>query len=203
LGFNVKKYHFPNYESPSSSLVKMYLNGEICQNPTDINPYVASQFYAVDRVVSYMKEWRDFYLGGGIVILDRYVESNSIHQGAKFEDNAEKDAFLEWLHHLEYDINRLPKPDIVFFMDMPPEVSQAIMEIRGNKITNGKLDIHEKNSEFMRKSYENAKYVAHKFNWEIIKCTSTFYDWYADPISVVRTREEIANEILKKTLTVI
>lgn len=203
LGYNTRKYRFPNYDSPSAALVKMYLNGELGTAATDISPYVASQFYAVDRIASYIKEWKDFYLGGEVVILDRYVESNSIHQGAKFTNNAEKDAFLEWLHHLEYDINGLPRPDIVFFMDMPPEVAQAIMASRGNKVTNGKLDVHEKDFQFMKKSYENAKYVSRKFNWETIHCTNKPFVPGMDPMSVVRTREDIADEMLRKALSIL
>ena len=44
-----KKVSFPNYDSPSSALVKMYLSGEFGKNAKDISPYIASTFYAADR----------------------------------------------------------------------------------------------------------------------------------------------------------
>ncbi len=205
MGYDVRKYHFPNYESPSAALVKMYLSGALGDNASQINPYVASQFYAVDRVASYITEWKDFYLNGGIVVLDRYVESNAIHQGAKFTDIAEKNKFLNWVHNLEYNLNKLPKPDIVFFMDMPPIVAQAIMSKRGNKIDNGKLDIHEKDKNFMQESYKNAKYVANKFGWHTISCIQKGKVFLPDtnPLDIVKTKETLAQEILQKALEVV
>ena len=40
---------FPQYQEPSSALLKMYLNGEFGAWPDDVNAYAASTFYAVDR----------------------------------------------------------------------------------------------------------------------------------------------------------
>ena len=44
-GIDYKVVSFPNYESPSSSLVKMYLSGEFGKNAKEISPYIASTFY--------------------------------------------------------------------------------------------------------------------------------------------------------------
>ena len=55
--YKVKKITFPDYESDSSALVKMYLNGDFGKNPEDVNPYAASTFYAVDRFASYKTKW--------------------------------------------------------------------------------------------------------------------------------------------------
>ena len=52
----VRKISFPDYESPSSALVKMYLNGEFSENPEGVNAYAASSFYAVDRYASFQKK---------------------------------------------------------------------------------------------------------------------------------------------------
>ena len=75
-GFSVREITFPNYESDSSALVKMYLAGQFGQHPDDVNAYAASSFYAVDRYASYKKDWGSFYENGGIVIADRYTTSN-------------------------------------------------------------------------------------------------------------------------------
>ena len=66
-----KTVSFPNYESPSSSLVKMYLSGEFGDDPKDVNSYVASTFYAVDRFATYKKDLEKFYNDGGISL--RYL----------------------------------------------------------------------------------------------------------------------------------
>ena len=82
-GFSVREITFPNYESDSSALVKMYLAGQFGQHPDDVNAYAASSFYAVDRYASYKKDWGSFYENGGIIIADRYTTSNAVHQCSK------------------------------------------------------------------------------------------------------------------------
>ena len=52
LGYKCKKISFPNYKSKSSVPVRMYLNGELSNNADDINAYMASTFYAVDRAIT-------------------------------------------------------------------------------------------------------------------------------------------------------
>ena len=82
-GCKVMEITFPDYESDSSALVKMYLSGRFGEKPDDVNPYAASSFYAVDRYASYKTKWGSFYEAGGIVIADRYTTSNAVHQCSK------------------------------------------------------------------------------------------------------------------------
>ncbi len=79
-GFEVRKVSYPNYNSESSALVKMYLRGDFGKKADDVDAYIASTFYAADRYASYKTEWEDFYLKGGIVLADRYTSSNMVHQ---------------------------------------------------------------------------------------------------------------------------
>ena len=46
-GKSVMHISFPDYASPASSLVKMYLNGDFGSKPTDVNPHAASLLYAL------------------------------------------------------------------------------------------------------------------------------------------------------------
>lgn len=87
---------FPDYDSPSSSLVKMYLKGDFGRDPSDVNPYAASLFYAVDRFASYRIKWKSFYEKGGIIIADRYTTGNMVHQMTKYEDAEKREEFLSW-----------------------------------------------------------------------------------------------------------
>ena len=73
-GENVMKVSFPDYESDSSALVKMYLNGEFGTDPNDVNPYAASSFYAVDRFASYIRDWKPFYPDGGRLLRESVGE---------------------------------------------------------------------------------------------------------------------------------
>ena len=100
MGHKVKSISFPDYSNDSSTLVKMYLNGEFSSNPDDINAYAASSFYAVDRYASYIKFWKEEYECGYIILAARYVSSNAIHQMSKLCEN-EWDSYLEWLYDYE------------------------------------------------------------------------------------------------------
>ena len=42
----VKLLSFPDYDNPSSTLVKMYLDGEFGRKPSDVNAYAATMFFA-------------------------------------------------------------------------------------------------------------------------------------------------------------
>ncbi|MFL0195639.1 dTMP kinase [Clostridium sp. WILCCON 0269] len=169
--YNVKKVEYPNYNSQSSALVKMYLNGEFGKNPEDVNAYVASTFYGVDRFASYKIQWKEFYEHGGIVLADRYTTSNMIHQASKINNIEEKDKFLDWLWDFEFNIFKLPIPDCVIFLDVPPEYSKNLMLERNNKFTgNMEKDIHESNYKYLVNSYNNALYIVSKYGWNKIPC---------------------------------
>lgn len=189
-GIRVKKVEFPNYKSESSSLIKMYLNGDFGKNPEDVNPYAASCFYAVDRFASYKMEWEAFYKADGVIIADRYVTSNMVHQAAKINDLKEKEYFLDWLYDLEYNKFNLPKPDLVIFLNVPPDISLNLIKDRPSKMSGDiRKDIHEKNLEYILTSYKNAVFCAEKYGWRKIQC-------YRD--GKLRTIEDIHDDIYKE-----
>lgn len=193
-GLKVKKVEYPNYNSDSSALVKMYLNGDFGDKAEEVNPYIASTFYAVDRYASYKKEWEEFYKDGGIIIADRYTTSNMIHQAAKMQGE-EKDKFLDWLYEYEFNMYKLPEPDCVVFLNMPPDFSAKLMKDRANKITGeSKKDIHESNKEFLINSYNNALYIADKYSWSKVNCTEG---------EAIKTIDEIHEDVYKTVKSII
>ena len=181
---------FPDYESPSSSLVKMYLNGDFGKTPDSVDGKIASIFYAADRYASYKTKWEEVAKDeNAVIIFDRYVTSNMIHQAAKVKDIAEKDAFLDWVYDLEYGILGLPQPDHIIFLNMPPETAQELMKNRANKITNAaEKDIHESDKDYLKTCYDNACYVANKYHWTVIPCVKD---------GSLRSIEKIQEEIRK------
>ena len=165
----VKKISFPNYES--------------------VNAYAASVLYSVDRFASFKTEWEKFYEDGGIVISDRYTISNMIHQVPKIQDKAEREKYLDWLTDLEWGKIGIPKPDVVFFLDIPFEISQKLMEDRENKITGKKeKDIHERDKNYLKNAYEVAKGLSVKYGWNVISCVNE---------NELRGIEDINNEMLE------
>ena len=153
----VRKISFPNYESPACEPVKMYLAGAFGDNALNVNPYPVSTMFAIDRYASYKMDWESFYNAGGIIVTDRYTTSNMVHQASKIENIDEKSKYLGWLEDLEYNKMGIPKPDLVIFLNMPTEMAVKLMEARKNKITGEeKKDIHEKDTSYLKKSYDNA-----------------------------------------------
>ncbi len=188
-GKNPIKISFPDYESASSYAVKLYLDGEFGKNANDVSAKTASTFFALDRYISYKTKWESDYKDGRIIIADRYVTSNMIHQASKIDDIDEKDSFLEWLCDFEYNTYELPMPDKVIFLDVPPSVGANLTKDRKNKATGSEQkDIHEKDSAHIQKSYDNAKYVAKKYGWEIIECA---------PNGKLRSIEDIGEQIYR------
>ncbi len=159
---------FPNYESPSSSLIKMYLNSEFGSEPNSVNAYAASSFYAVDRFASFKKFWEKEYKEDYIILCDRYTTSNAIYQMCKLPES-EWNEYLEWLSDYEYVKLELPKPDKVIYLSVPIEISQSLLTKRymGNET---QKDIHESNLNFLKNCKKAAEYVAKTQNWKKIEC---------------------------------
>lgn len=191
-GIESKSVSFPDYDSNSSALVKMYLGGEFGKKPGDVNAYAASLFYAVDRFASYKTNWGDYYNKNGVIVSGRYTTSNAVHQTSKM-DESEWQGFLDWLYDLEYNKVGIPKPDKVIFLDMPIEVSQKLLSGRYNG-DEGKKDIHESDTAYLDKCRKAAMFTAKYSGWTIIPCAKD-----GEP----RTIEDIAKDILEETLKVI
>ena len=128
-GRSLRKLTFPNYQSDSSALVRMYLAGQFGEKPDDVNAYAASSFFAVDRYAGYKADWGGFYQNGGLLISDRYTTSNAVHQCAKLPPD-QWDGFLNWLFDFEYNKLGIPAPDRVVYLAVDPDVSQQLMTRR-------------------------------------------------------------------------
>ncbi len=184
-GYKVKKISFPNYESNSSVLVKMYLNGEFGNNES-INGYQASAFYAVDRLATMKNIDVDEY---DFVLFDRYVPSNMIHQSTRIKDKQKLDEFLDWIVDFEFGKLKLPKPDKTLFLDVPVEVSMRLARQRSELKNGESKDILESDDAHLKNAYEKAKYVAQKYEWVIIDCEKD---------KTIKSIDEIHKEILTK-----
>lgn len=182
----VKAISFPDYDKPSSALVKMYLGGEFSKNAADVNAYAASSFYAVDRYASFKLYWEDAYLRGDLILASRYVTSNAIHQMVKL-NKSKWSSYLDWLSDYEYEKLGLPRADKVIFLDMPIEISQKMLSERYNG-DESKKDIHEGNLAYLSACREAALYSASKQNWSIVTCSDG---------KLPLKKEEILSKIMK------
>ena len=189
-GVEYKTVSFPNYDSPSSSLVKMYLSGDFGTDAQKISPYIASTFYAADRYATFETGYKKYYEDGGIILADRYTTASMVHQAGKIKNKEERDKFLKWLWDFEFKLYGLPVPTEVFFLNMPTEKALELMKDRKNKFDeNAKKDIHERNEIHMRDAYNAACEVAKEYNWNEIKCMKN---------NKLRTIEDIHEEIYEE-----
>lgn len=159
---------FPQYSEESSALIRMYLGGEFGKSPSDVNAYVASTFFAVDRYASFHKVWGEYYKNGGLIVSDRYTTSNAVHQASKEPDEKRGD-FFRWLYDLEYKYMELPVPDLVIYLDVPTELTEQLLRKRESN-THTHADIHEQNMEYLRHCRKTGMQAAAFYGWTVISC---------------------------------
>ncbi|MEA3304224.1 MAG: thymidylate kinase [Patescibacteria group bacterium] len=173
-GIPFTQYSFPNYGQPGSELVQHYLNGKL-GTTEEVSAYQGSILYAADRLFS-AKSMREDIEAGKIVICDRYVTSNLVHQSSKIDDLGELEEYIAWIEDLEYNKLNLPKPDLVLFLDMPWEVSYRLIEEKAQReyIEEGKgnRDMHEGDKNHLKFAYKRACYLADiNDSWKVISCS--------------------------------
>ena len=169
-GVRVRTVSFPDYGSPASAPLRMYLGGELGSDPDDVNAYAASSFFAVDRYAGYVKDWRGDYEGGAVIIANRYTTANAYHQMCKLP-REKWDGFLEWLFDYEYGKLGLPVPDAVVLLHMDTAVSSALLSARygGDE---SRRDIHERSRDYQNKAEECALYAAERCGWRAVECSA-------------------------------
>ena len=183
-GTPFRRLRFPRYDQPSSALIRLYLEGAFGTDPSAVNAYAASTFYAVDRCASYLQDWRADYEAGTLILCDRYTTSNAYHQGGKV-DAAERETFFQWLYDLEFSRMALPKPDLVLLLDMPLSLSVELMR-RREADTHTHADIHERDLAYLARCRETARQAAAFYGWQVIDCARD---------GRLRTVEDIHREI--------
>lgn len=185
-GIMFKHIVFPRYDQESSALIRMYLGGQFGDKPSDVNSYVASSFFAVDRFASYKMDWGNWYENGGVVLSDRYTTSNAVHQASK-EPVEKQAAFLEWLYDFEYDKLGLPRPDLTIYLDVPTDFTEKLLRHR-EADTNTTADIHEKDMSYLATCRETGRRAAAFYGWTTISCVKD---------GVMRSIEDIHEEIYR------
>ena len=169
-GREVMELDFPQYGKPSASFVEKYLRGEY-GTADEVGPYRGSIFYALDRYDKSF-EVKKWLAEGKTVVSNRYVSANMGHQTGKIKGKKGRDAFLEWLFDLEFNIFGIPKPDKVILLYMPPEIGQRLVDKKGARayIKGKKRDVHEADLAHLKNAADAYAYVAKKYKWGIVNC---------------------------------
>lgn len=185
---------FPRYQNPSSYLVREHLAGHTSPDPTVENPYAAATYFAADRVISYHTEdWGKALAENKTVIMDRYTTSVLIYQAAKLPDYKRKE-YCRWVWDYETNRLQLPKPDLVIFIDLHPDIAMRLAKERAakgqshDKNISGSLDLYEKNREYQMRCYHAAYQATSAYHWETV--------FASDKFDEMRTKENIHDDIL-------
>jgi dTMP kinase len=190
-GKKVRVLSFPMYENESSAFVKMYLDGKLGDKPSDTNAYSASMFFACDRYISYVTDWKkDILDPETIVVANRYTSANAVHQLSKLPKE-EWEGFLSWLWDFEFNKLGLPSPETVIYLELPPRLSLSLVQKRSDT-TGQKMDIHEKDKQYLSNCRKAAKYAAQNKGWTVIGCAEN-----GSPRSIEAISEDIAKCVLE------
>ncbi len=192
-GRKVKVVNFPEYYSNFFGKFIGHCLSEQYYNFVKIHPKIASVLYAADRFESKdkIKKWLS---DGNIVIADRYASANQIHQGGKIANTKKRESFLKWLAEMEYEVFKIPKPDAVFYLNVPIPIVLKLIRERNKKNNRAylgkKQDVHEKDKKFLENSRKSALWLAKtQRGWIKIECTKG---------GKLDTRENIHTEIYKE-----
>lgn len=196
-GIPYTKVDFPAYEQNFfGALVGECLAGKH-GDFLHMDPKVASTLYALDRLESAPRV-RASLAEGKVVIADRYASSNQIHQGGKIEDMQEREAFLQWLDKMEFDVLGIPRPDAIIYLRVPVERSLTLLSekriAKNQHIGEGGRDMVEEDRQYLERSHETANWLANQeSNWHVIMCEKD---------GAMRTIEDIHSEIITYVETI-
>lgn len=173
-GYKTKTIDFPRYYNNFfGKFIGQCLAGEY-GDFIALDPHIASVLYAADRFES-KKDIEKWLKQGYVVVADRYVSANQMHQGGKIQDSKKRKQFLDWLDELEFGVFGLPRPDMIVYLDVPLEVSQKLLAGQQNGVKKrylkGKKDLAENNAKHLEDSRKSALKLVQKNNqWAHIQC---------------------------------
>ena len=152
-GYHCRQQHFPRFECPVyGELIGRFLRGEM-GDINQVDPYLTALMYAGDRD-NFKPTLENWMKQGDMILLDRYVYSNVAYQCAKLTEKEEKQNLRQWILDLEFEYNKLPKPELNIFLDAPVMFTQKkLTGIRNEdpkSYLQGKTDIHETNHHFQK-----------------------------------------------------
>ena len=161
---------FPRYDQTAfGRTIAGYLNGEFGDLQT-AGAYFAALLYAGDRFES-LPLIEQLHNSRDVVIFDRYVPSNLAHQAAKLTP-PEREGFITWVESIEYGVYKLPRPDLVIWLDMPVDTAQQLIAQKPyRRYTQRRADLHEADGDYLTRTREVYRVLARqRTNWCVVSC---------------------------------
>ena len=198
-GYKTKIVDFPEYYKNFFGKFIGHCLSEQYYNFLSVHPKIASVLFAADRFES-SEEIRKFLEQGYLLIANRYVSSNQIHQGGKIKNTKKRNDFLKWLNEMEYEVFKIPKPNLTLYLSLPIPIVLKLLKVRdSSKMKRGylkkKKDVHEADVNFLINSRKSAlKLVKEIPNFIKIECSEK---------GEILSREKIHEMIYQKIKKVI
>lgn len=193
-GYKVKVVDFPEYYKNFFGEFIGHCLSEQYYNFLNVHPKIASVLYAADRWES-SDEMRDWLKKGYIVIANRYVSANQIHQGGKTRDAKRRNDFLKWLDQMEYEVFGIPRPDLTLYLSLPINIVLQLLKDRDSskmkrEYLKKKKDVHESDVQHLINSRKSALKLEKEIkNFVKIECAEK---------GKIMTREKIHEIIYEK-----
>ena len=161
---------FPRYGLPSAYFVEQYLNGRY-GSASDVSPYGASLFYALDRFEAKQSLLKQL-AKGQVVVSNRYVTANMGHQGGKITSRLARRRYLKWVDWLEHEILGLPRPDLTIILHVPAAQAQRLVDRKGRRdYIRRKRDLHEADIAHLKAAEQTYLEIARRFpKCELVEC---------------------------------
>lgn len=186
IGVKARRMQFPRYDSPTGKIIggpylgKDGFTSYFSEGAANVNPYVASLYYTADRLYN-IDEINTLLDEGCNVILDRYIESNMAHQGAKIKSKEERRKIYKFFETLEFDMLSLPRPDLVVFLHMKEKLAYKL------KMNRKHLDGHEASREHLKHAENVYIELAEIYDFKTVECANG---------EEIKSIDEISDEVL-------
>lgn len=197
-GYTVKLVDFPEYYKNFFGQFIGHCLSEQYYNFINVHPKIASVLYAADRWES-SKQIEAWLSKGYVVLANRYVSANQIHQGGKIKSAQKRKEFIKWLDTMEHRVFGIPRPTVVVYLSVPFEVSQKMMKERNKtsvrNYAGNKKDVHEVDVEFQKNSRKSALWLTENLSYfKKVDCA---------PKKEILSREEVHELVYKEVKKVL
>ncbi len=198
-GHMVKIVDFPEYYKNFFGAFIGHCLSEQYYKFLHVHPKIASVLYAADRWESGegIKKWLQ---EGYVVIANRYVSANQIHQGGKIKSAKKRNDFLNWLDKMEYEVFKIPRPDITLYLSLPIKiVLQLLKDRESSKMKRAylkkKKDVHEADVSHLVNSRNSALWLSKQIpNFVKVECSKG---------GKILSREEVHEKVYAKVKKVL
>jgi len=198
-GYKTKMVDFPEYYKNFFGKFIGHCLSEQYYNWLNVHPKIASVMYAADRWES-SEEMREWLKKGYIVVANRYVSANQIHQGGKIKSAKKRADFIKWLDQMEYEVFKIPKPDLTLYLSLPISIVTKLLKDRDSskmkrEYLKKKKDVHEEDINFLINSRKSAlKLEKEVSNFIKIECSEN---------GKILSREQVHDMVYKEVKKII